>query len=112
MHTLTKVAAVAAIGAAVLTGCSWQNKTEYTDCVINAKDMLYSGSQGDTTRTKRLTTSCGSFDVEDSIAGGFNSWDTWQALEVGKAYDIRSGGYRVGFFSMFPVVLEIKPAAQ
>uniref|UniRef100_A0AAU8GRH2 Lipoprotein n=1 Tax=Mycobacterium phage Pharb TaxID=3136626 RepID=A0AAU8GRH2_9VIRU len=105
------LAAMAVVGVAV-AGCSMSNQEWHNDCRVNGKDILTEvhGSNGDThtTRTMRLSTSCGSFNVEDSLAAGFNSWDTWQALAVGKSYDIRTGGYRVGFLSQFPTVLEIR----
>lgn len=100
---------IVAIGAAVLlSGCSTMNQAWHTGCVIRAKDVLYSSTDGNTSRNKRLSTSCGSFNVSDSLAGGFDSWDTWQRLEVGKTYDIKTGGFRVGILSQFPTVLEIK----
>ncbi|AEL19697.1 hypothetical protein SEA_EDUGATOR_47 [Mycobacterium phage Edugator] len=98
------VAAVAVI--ALPSACSLVNQQEHTGCTVTAKDMLYSTNDGNSTRTKRVSTSCGAFDVEDSMAGGFNSWDLWQRLEVGKVYDLKTGGYRFGPTSTFPVLLE------
>ncbi|ASR85655.1 hypothetical protein SEA_AMGINE_54 [Mycobacterium phage Amgine] len=103
--------AAGAVAAAVLSGCSSLNQEWHNGCKVTGKDTLYSSTDGNTSREYRLSTSCGPFVVEDTLAGGFNSWDTWQALEVGKTYDIRSGGFRVGFLSSFPSVLEVKPAA-
>ncbi len=112
MHALIKAAAAAIAGAAAVSGCATSNQEWHNGCKVVAKDTLYSSTEGNTTRTKRVTTSCGSFNVEDAIeVGHFNSWDLWQQLEVGKTYDLFTGGPRVGFFSMFPVVLEVKPAA-
>lgn len=109
--------AMLAGGAVSLVGCAAQNQEWHTGCTVTAKDILVdiSGSDGNTstTRTKRVSTDkCGSFDVSDALSvGQFDSWDLWTKLEVGKKYDIKSGGYRVGFFSMFPTVLEVKDAA-
>jgi len=101
-----------AVAAAVtLSGCAAMNQQWHTGCTVNAKDVLYSSADGNTDRTKRLTTSCGSFDVSDALSvGQFDSWDTWQHLEVGKTYDLKTGGPRIGFFSMFPVVIEVRDA--
>lgn len=101
-------AAVTGALAVALTACSTANQEWHNGCQVTGKDVLYSSTNGTTTRDYRLSTSCGTFEVGDSIAGGFNSWDTWQALEVGKVYDIRTGGYRVGWASVFPTVLEIR----
>jgi hypothetical protein len=109
MHA-TKIVAAVTLAAITLSACSTVNQEWHRGCTVTAKDTLYDSVDGNTTRTYRLSTSCGPFNVEDSLAGGFNSWDTWQALQVGKVYDIRSGGYRVGFASAFPTVLEIKAA--
>ena len=47
--------------------------------------------------------------MSDAISvGQFDSWDTWQKLEVGKTYDLKTGGPRIGFFSVFPVVIEVR----
>ncbi|ASR85940.1 hypothetical protein SEA_NIKLAS_56 [Mycobacterium Phage Niklas] len=110
---LKGLAAVAAIAAvAVLPGCATSNQQWHKGCTVKAKDVLYSSSDGTSTRTKRLTTSCGSFNVEDAIeVGHFTSWDIWQAVEVGETYDLFTGGPRIGWLSAFPVVLEVKPAA-
>ncbi|WNM68993.1 hypothetical protein SEA_TRIBLETROUBLE_52 [Mycobacterium Phage TribleTrouble] len=109
-----KIKALAAVAAVTVAaaGCSMTNQQWHNDCRVVGKDIFtdVSGSNGNTstTRTKRLTTTCGSFNVEDTLAGGFNSWDTWQSLTVGKTYDIRTGGIRLGVASMFPTVLEIR----
>lgn len=110
---IMKLATIALSVAAVVTlsGCAAMNQRWHENCTVNAKDVLYSGSDGNTSRTKRLTTSCGSFDVEDALSvGQFDSWDTWQHLEVGKTYDLKTGGPRIGFFSVFPVVIEVRDA--
>lgn len=101
----------AGMGAAamfVFGACSNANQQWHRDCLAQAKDVLYTSVDGTSSRTKRLTTSCGAFNVSDSLAGGFDSWDTWQRVEIGQRYDLRTGGYRIGFFDEFPVVLEAK----
>ncbi|QGJ92459.1 hypothetical protein SEA_WYATT2_55 [Mycobacterium phage Wyatt2] len=106
-----KLAALAAVGALTLVGCASQNQHWEYGCKVTSKDMLYSSSDGDTSRTKRISTSCGAFDVEDALeVGHFNSYDLWAKLEEGKTYDLKVGGIRNGFFSMFPTVLEVKDA--
>lgn len=100
------IAVVAA--APTLSGCSLQNQEWHADCLVQGKDILYSMSDGDSHRTNRLTTSCGTFNVQGSLGGGFNSWDNWSRLEVGKTYDLKTGGYRVGIASMFPTVIEVR----
>lgn len=110
MRTITRAVAAAAIAVAAvgLTGCSNMNQQWHENCVIQQKDTLYSGANGNTSREYRLSTSCGTFTVGDTLAGGFNSWDTWNRLQEGKTYDLRTGGYRIGFFSQFPTVIEVR----
>lgn len=115
MSTINRIAVgmtVGAIGAAAaLSGCATTNQEWHTGCTVKAKDIVYGGSDGNTTRTKRVTTSCGSFNVEDAMeVGHFNSWDVWESVEVGKTYDMFTGGPRIGWLSTFPVLLEVKPA--
>lgn len=103
--------AVAALSVAVLgvTGCAYANQTDYRGCVVEHKErLLNQGSSGE----KRVHTTCGVFAVEDSLAGGFNSYDTYAQLTEGKAYDLRTGGYRVGLFSMFPTIIEAVEVAS
>lgn len=105
---MKRIIATAAV-AVSLSGCAATNQQWHNACTIQAKDVLYSGSQGDTSRTKRLSTSCGSFDVEDALSvGQFDSWDIWQQLEVGKVYDLKTGGPRIGLLSIFPTVIEVR----
>ncbi|QPL13931.1 hypothetical protein SEA_NANCYRAE_56 [Gordonia phage NancyRae] len=102
------VAVVLGVAVAVSAGCSNFNQEWHTGCTVTGKDTLYAGSGGDTQREYRLSTSCGTFTVGDTLAGGFNSWDTWTQLREGETYDLRTGGYRIGLFSQFPTVIEIR----
>lgn len=107
---LKHIAIAAAVSTVALTaGCSLLNEQQHTGCTVTAKDTLYSTTDGNSSRTLRVSTSCGAFNVEGSIGGGFNSWDLWQRLEVGKVYDLKTGGYRIGFTSTFPTLLEATP---
>lgn len=101
--TLVTIAALLGV-----VGCSTMNQEWHNGCEVQKKDTLYSGTGGDTKREYRLSTSCGSFTVGDNISGGFNSWDLWNSIQEGRTYDIKTGGYRIGFFSQFPNVLEVK----
>jgi len=88
------------------------NQEWHEGCVIEDKETLYSMQDGKSTRTYRLSTSCGAFKVGDSLAGGFSSWDTWSKLDEGKTYDLKTGGFRVGIFSQFPTVVEVREATR
>lgn len=38
----------------------------------------------------------------------FRSFDTWGDLEEGQTYKVKGYGWRVGFFSMFPNIVDIE----
>ncbi|WPH57715.1 hypothetical protein [Mycobacterium phage WXIN] len=107
MNTPKAIGAAALASLLALSACSTMNHETKAHCTVKAKDIVLddNGDKG-IKKTKRLSTTCGSYDVEDNISGGFNSWDIWAGLEVGKTYTIESGGYRFGLFSMFPNVLK------
>lgn len=106
------LAAAVAAGVA-LSGCAATNQQWHANCEVSAKDIITEIHGGTSTRTKRVSTSCGPFDVEDAWeVGQFDSWDLWQALQVGKTYDIKTGGKRAGAWNMFPTVIEVKGPKQ
>lgn len=86
------------------------NQKEHHDCLVTSKDerQVISGSDGNTYTDyqKLISTSCGVFEVSDSIAGGWQSYDRWAVIKEGHRYNIRTGGYR--WFGGFPDVLDVK----
>lgn len=103
------IAALAVFAGLFFTGCATQNQHWETNCKVTGKDMLYDHDNGTTSRTKRLSTSCGVFNVDDAWeAGSFSSYELWAKLEEGKTYDLKVGGVRSGAFSMFQTVLQVK----
>jgi hypothetical protein len=53
------------------------------------------------------TENCGTMVNRDALfAGKFNSADVQGALEDGETYEITTWGYRLGFLSMFPNIVE------
>lgn len=106
-----RVAAAAAIAALAITlpACSSMNQQWHHNCVVEQKERLIKdGSSSD----KRVYTSCGSFVVNDSIAGGYTSQDRYNQLVEGRAYDLQVGDYRVGFLSMFPNIIDVREATK
>lgn len=69
---------------------------------------VYSGSKGSRAVEQRVyTEECGILTVEDALfAGAFNSADTFRSLEDGKTYEMTTRGWRIGFLSAFPNVIE------
>lgn len=101
--------AVVLVGLALLTGCSTMNQQTHSNCKVTNKEQRQhvSGSDGNTSTSyqKLVSTTCGVFSADDSIAGGFQSYDRWAVIEVGKTYDITTGGYR--WWGTFPVILDL-----
>lgn len=102
------IAGVLLAAALPLAGCSYMNQQTHENCLVEAKNTEYNMTDGNSSRKNRLVTSCGVFEVGDSLNGGFSSYTTWSSLKEGKRYDIKTGGYRVGFTSSFPTVLEVR----
>lgn len=109
MRKITIGVMSAAVAVAALAGCSTMNQEWHSNCTVTEKERLV---QEGSSSTKRVSTTCGAFDVSDSIGGGFNSYDTWAKLQIGKSYDIKTGGYRHGWASSFPTVLEVREAGK
>lgn len=107
-------AITAALAAALsLSSCAAFNQAWHTGCGVTAKETLYKGGGGgaDISYVRRLATTCGQFEVGDAWeAGVTNSYDLWSKFEVGKFYDIKTGGFRVGVLSQFPIVVEVTDA--
>lgn len=94
---------VAALALA-MTACSYVNVTT-KQCKVTDKESI-SNKEG---HQYRLYTTCGTLVVEDQLTRlNFSSADIYGGIEVGKTYNIVTGGFRIPFLSMFPSVVEIK----
>lgn len=106
------VAGAVAVGLSV-PSCAAFNQQWHSGCLVTDKETLYASGGGgmDFNYVRRLATTCGQFEVKDAIeAGVTTSYDMWAKLQVGKAYDLRTGGFRIGVVSEFPIVLEVRDA--
>lgn len=110
------VPALTAIGVAVLlilavvAGASYYQEDTHTGCVVSDKDRTTkTDSEGNSSSDARVyTENCGVFQVSDSFwKGEFNSSDTYGSIKVGETYDFTTIGWRNGFFSMFPNIIEV-----
>lgn len=97
------------IGAAVIvgsTGCAAMNQKVQT-CTVNDKDRT-TGTDGASV-FRVYTDECGVLEVGDVwYEGNFNSADLYADIEPGHVYEFTTGGFRIGFFSAFPVIKESK----
>ena len=106
-----RVAAAAAIAALALTlpACSSMNQQDRI-CTVIDKEAVKSG---DGNQYRVYTQECQTLVVEDSLSQGrWNSADVYARIEPGERYEFRTGGYRNGFFSMFPNILEVNEVTK
>lgn len=100
--------AAVTLGAAValtVPACSSMNQQDRV-CTVTGKESVRAG---DGNQYRVYTDECQTLVVEDSLTvGRYNSADVYAKIEAGKTYEFRTGGYRNGFFSMFPNIIEVK----
>lgn len=78
---------------------------EHRTCTVESKDRT---TTSDGSSDARLyTEQCGVLHVGDSLLSWeFNSADTYASIDEGKTYDVTTRGYRIGFLSLFPNVVD------
>ena len=90
-----------------LSGCVYaNNKTQ--ECVVTDKDRTTVVKDGKSSSDMRIYTDCGVFQVGDNFLSGFNSADVYASLKEDHKYKIESGGWRIGFLSEFPTIINAK----
>lgn len=103
---MKKIAAALVLSAVALTstGCSQVNQREVT-VTIEDKERVCDGENS----CKYLVfTDQGTFENTDSLlTGKFDSSDVYGRLKEGRTYTLKVAGYRQGFLSMYPNILEI-----
>lgn len=104
---LAVLAVVGAIGFGVKNALHEDVRT----CTVTSKERLPQSEGGFDQRV--YTEECGVLKVGDAVfAGHYNSADTWASIEEGRTYRLTSRGYRVGFLSMFPNIIEAEEVAR
>ena len=75
-------------------------------CTITGKDR-----GGDDGSYRIYTSDCGTLANEDSMfRTKYNSADIWQQIPSKGRVELRIVGYRNGFLSQFPNIIEVRPA--
>lgn len=102
---------VAVLAVLVISTVSYNKEDTHYSCVVTDKDRTRD-SEGNTD-TRVYTKNCGTFTVTDSLLKGkFNSADTFGSLEEGGTYNFTTVGFRNGFLSAFPNIIEVEPASE
>ena len=85
---------------------AWNNSRTNITCVVDSKQATsnkYGGNQ-----YLIFTKNCGQLTVADSFwHGKYNSTDTYARIHEGHSYTFDTVGWRNGFFSTYPNVLEV-----
>lgn len=104
-----KLAALVVAASLFLTGCASMNQQTMT-CTVVGKEAVRTG---DGNQYRVYTEECGTLSVEDSLSvGRWDSADLYGTIKEGETYEVLTGGYRNGFLSMFPNILEAKQVSQ
>jgi hypothetical protein len=112
MDGLTAMAALAllvliAIGYGIYA-FAWNNTTETKVCTVQEKQATSQKEGG--TNYILFTKECGQLQVADSwFQGNFNSTDLYASIHEGNSYTVKTVGWRNGFFSTYPNVIEATP---
>jgi len=96
-------------GAVKLIGGYYDEST--VTCTVSGKDRVWKsdGNGSGHSEMRVYTDDCGTLKVGDSLVKGkFNSADTFGKLKEGHRYEFRKMGWRIGFLSAFPTILEAK----
>lgn len=96
---------IAAIIGAIWSTIAW-NQHHTMTCVVDTKQATAKSGGGN--QYLIYTKNCGQLQVADSITQGkFNSTDTYAAIKEGHSYTFDTVGWRNGFFSAYPNILEV-----
>ncbi|MFJ4288009.1 hypothetical protein ACIPY0_20400 [Paenarthrobacter nicotinovorans] len=92
------------IAAWIITTAIWVNTPGEATCTIQGKESVAKGESGHEYRV--YTDKCGTFAVHDELwLGRFNAADTYGSIKEGKTYSLETVGWRNGFFSTFPNII-------
>lgn len=95
---------VAALIALPIVTFNWVNTKETHVCKVTNKESV---SKDKTHEYRVYTDKCGVFTVKDEAwLGKFNSADTYGKIQSGSSYTFQTVGWRNGFFSTFPNIVE------
>lgn len=84
---------------------SWYSTKNEARCTVQSKTAT-STKQG--TDYRVFTEQCGVMQIQDDVLlSRFNSADEYGKLREGTDYTFKTVGWRNGFFSMFPNVVEV-----
>lgn len=102
---------VVGVALAATFGVSTANMTHVATqtCTVTDKDRAKNSDGNSEMRV--YTNECDVLKVSDSLIDGqFDSASIYGRIQVGQRYEFTTRGYRFPFFSMFPNIVDVKPA--
>jgi hypothetical protein len=85
---------------------AWNSARQTQTCVVDSKQATSKKDGGN--QYLIFTENCGQLQVGDSFWNGkFNSTDTYAKIKEGHSYTFETVGWRNGFFSQYPNILEV-----
>lgn len=106
---LIRILVVAIIIGGIAFGISAYYNVETTVAKVEGKERI-TESVGDRIESFYLVyTDKGTFKLEDDIfRGNFYSSDVYGKLKQDSTYTFKTAGYRIGFISSYPNIIEVK----
>ena len=99
-YIVAVLAGVLILGLAIFGIAGANRVTEHENCTVTEKDRV---SDRDGKSDMRVYTTCGTFQIKDSLfIGRWDSADFYASIEEDSTYDLTVRGYRIPFFSVFP----------
>lgn len=100
------IIAVLLIGAGIFAA-AWNGSRQTMTCMVESKQATSKKDGGN--KYLLFTENCGALEVADSFWNGkFNSTDTFAKIKEGQTYTFDTVGWRNGFFSAYPNVIEAR----
>jgi hypothetical protein len=98
---------LALIVGGIWTMIAWENTHASQTCTVQQKDRTSTSDGGSDVRI--YTSNCGVLTIaDDMLQGRYNSADVYSMIEPGKTYTFKTVGWRNGFFSQFPNIVDVK----
>lgn len=100
---------VVGIAAGLSWSIAWESTTATRTCTVTKADRTMNSKGQSNTRV--YTDDCGVLAVQDDmLRGHFNSADVYGAIHDGERMTFHTVGWRFDFGSVFPNIIDAKPA--
>ena len=109
MRTLFVIIAIAVISIIIFNITSYVHTSTVNAKVTGKERIVKSDGDGNIESFYLVYTDKGTMKLEDDVLrGNWYSSDVYGRLQEGTTYTFTTSGYRFGFFSMYPNIIEVK----